>query len=447
MTSKTTVPRTDYDRRAAARVTTASAIGTVMEWYDFGLYGAASALVFAPLFFASSDPVIGVLSSFAVFAVGFFVRPLGGILAGHFGDRYGRKPILIMTIVLMGGATVAIGLLPTYESVGIFAPVLLVLVRMLQGLGAGAEFAAAVTAVAEYTPLHRRAFYTSFSQAAVAFALVLSTGTFALLSSLPEEILLGWAWRIPFIASIVIFLVAFFIRRRVEETPEFTEARKESAEKGKAQKLPIMQVLRERPRALLVGIFCGAALVNTGYVVNTFSLSYITNTLELPRTVATVGLVAAAVVATLTIPLFGMLADRIGRRPVYIGGAVFMALFALPLFLLLDTGVPVLVGLALVCAYGIGFAAMCGAQSAFLAELFPTRYRFSGVAAAREINAMLIGGTTPFIAAALVAAAGGEPTLVVPYMILCAVITIVALLLAPKPVAETDVILTAPNQK
>lgn len=427
-----------YDKKATRRIVIAASIGTIIEWFDFGLYGAASALIFAPLFFTSQSPVVGVLASFAVFAVGFFVRPLGGILAGQFGDRYGRKPVLIVTICLMGGATVIIGLLPTYETIGVWAPVLLILTRMLQGLGAGAEFAGAVTAVSEFAPARHRAFYTSIAQAAVAFALILSIGSFALLGLLPRETLLAGAWRIPFLASIVIFLVALFIRRRVQETPEFLAAKKlAEAQPADARNLAIIQVLRENPRALLVGIFCGAGLVNTGYIVNTFSLSYTTNTLGLSPSVATASLLIAAATATLTIPLFGALADRVGRRAVYLGGAIFMALFAWPFFQLLNMGLPAATIVAMTTAYGLGFAAMCGAQSAFLTEMFPTRYRFTGVAASRELNAMLIGGTTPFIATALVAAADGTSALVVPFVVACQVITIVALLAAPKPALET----------
>jgi MHS family shikimate/dehydroshikimate transporter-like MFS transporter len=437
-----------YDPRATRRIVAASAAGTIIEWFDFGLYGAASALVFAPLFFSGAPPAVAAMASFAVFAVGFFVRPLGGLIAAHLGDRIGRKPILIATICLMGGATVLIGLLPTYEQIGAAAPVLLVLIRMLQGLGAGAEFAGAVTAISEFAPPHRKGFYTAFGQAAVAFALILSTGSFALLSLLPDEVLLGWAWRIPFVASIVIFLIAFFIRRRVQETPEFIAAKRaaELAPETAAarRKLPIVQALRENPRGLLVGVFCGAGLVNAGYIVNTFSLSYVTKTLGLAPLTATVSLLIAAAIATLTIPLFGLLSDRIGYRAVYLAGAVFMAWFAWPFFALLGTRSPGLIVLAMATAYGVGFAAMCGAQSAFLCDLFPTRYRFTGIAFSREVNAMLIGGTTPLIATALVAAADGTPALVVPFMIVCQVITALALIFAPRRQSELpDAELTA----
>ncbi|MFE2038678.1 MFS transporter [Streptomyces scopuliridis] len=420
-----------YDKRATRRVVIASSIGTVIEWYDFALYGAASALVFGPLFFPEQSTVAGTLASFAIFAVAFFVRPIGGLLAAHVGDRVGRKPVLIFTISLMGAATVAVGLLPTYETIGVWAPILLALTRMLQGLGAGAEFAGAVTAVSEYTPAHRRGFYTSFSQASVGLAFVLSTGFFAILGAIPRDVLLDWAWRIPFLASFVIFGVALFIRRRIEETPEFLEAKKTVA-KGTAavpKKIPLIQALRESPRQLIIGLLCGSGLNVAGYLVNTFSLSYIKNTLDMSATVATVGVIAATGTSIFTVPLFGLLSDRIGRMPVLAGGAVFTALYIPPFFLLLDTKQPVVVVLAMAVAYGVGQSAMLGSQSAFLAELFETRYRFTAIAASRELNVMLLGGTTPFIATALVAVSGG-PWLVVLFVILCQLLTIFAVLYA-----------------
>ncbi|PXY33418.1 hypothetical protein BAY59_10015 [Prauserella coralliicola] len=439
-------PALPQNRRAVIRITAASSIGTVVEWYDFALYGAASALIFAPLFFPSGNAVAGVLASFAVFAVGFAARPLGGLLAAHFGDRYGRKPILIATICLMGGATMVIGLLPTYDTAGIWAPILLTVTRLLQGLGAGAEFAGAVTAVSEFTPPGRRAFFTSISQAAVALSFILSTGTFVVLSLIPVETLHAWAWRVPFLASAVIFLVALYIRRRVQETPAFKAAKRAAERHGASEKLPITQVLRERPRALLVGIVSGFGLVNAGYLVNTFALSYITDTLELPALTATVSLLVAAGLSLITIPLFGALADRIGRRPVYIGGAVFAAAFAAPFFMLLGTRTPAFVIVSMTVAYSVGYGAMAGAQSAFLTELFPTRYRFTGVAAARETTAMLLGGTTPFIAAALVSAADGQATLVIIFVIACQALTVLALLCAPRPAPDATSEITSPDR-
>ncbi|NWL10330.1 MFS transporter [Paenarthrobacter nitroguajacolicus] len=415
------------DSKAVRRVVVASSIGTVVEWYDFALYGAASALIFAPLFFPEQGGIGGTLASFAVFAVAFFVRPLGGLIAAHIGDKIGRKPVLIATVTLMGAATVAVGLLPTYAQIGIWAPILLVFSRLLQGLGAGAEFAGAVTAVAEYTPEKHRGFYTSFAQASVGLAITLSTGVFALLALMPRDILLAWAWRIPFLASAVLFLVAVYIRRRIEETPEFVKVQNKAETAGKPERVPLFTAIKESPRALIIGILCGSGLNVFGYLVNTFALSYMVNTLKVPALIGTLGVVAAAGSSIFTIPFFGRLSDRVGRRPVFIGGAIFSALFVFPFFLLLGTREPWLIVMAMALAYGIGQGAMLGAQSAFLSELFPTRYRFTAIAASREVNAMALGGTTPFIATALVSAAGGSPWMVVVFVLTCLAVTIGAL--------------------
>ncbi|MGW4731935.1 MFS transporter [Streptomyces shenzhenensis] len=426
----------ELDPKAIRRVVVASSIGTVIEWYDFALYGVASALVFGPLFFPSQSSVAGTLASFAVFAVAFFVRPLGGLIAAHVGDRVGRKPVLVFTITLMGAATVAVGLLPTYDVVGGWAPVLLLITRILQGIGAGAEFAGAVTTVAEYAPEDRRGFYTSFAQASVGAAFVLSTGFFSILATIPEHILLGWAWRIPFLASFVIFAVALFIRSRIEETPDFVQARETiRAQEGTtspARKIPVVQALRERPRHLVVGLLCGSGLNVAGYLVNTFSLSYLKNTLGVSATVATVGVVVAMASSIVAVPLFGRLSDRVGRAPVLAGGAIFTACYIPPYFLLLQTKQPVLIVLAMTIAYGVGQSAMLGSQSAFLSELFETRYRFTAIAFSRELNVMVLGGTTPFLATALVAAVDG-PWLVVGFVIVCQALTLLALALARSP--------------
>lgn len=420
-----------YDKPAVRRVVGAAAIGTFMEWYDFALYGAASALVFGPLFFPNQSAVGGTLASFAVFAVAFFVRPLGGIIAAHVGDRVGRKPVLIFTVTLMGVATVLVGLLPTYEQIGVWAPVLLVITRMLQGVGAGAEFAGAVTTISEYAPAHRRAFYTSFTQAAVGASIAFSTGLFAILALLPRDMLLDWAWRVPFLASAVIFIVAIFIRRRVEETPAFVRAADKAAtDAAPVVKVPLITAIKESPRALIVGILCGSGLNVAGYAINTFSLSYIKNTLEMSATVATLGVVAAAGTSVVAVPLFGRLADRHGRRRVLAFGAIFTALYMWPYFALLDSRNPVLVILAMAVAYGVGQSAMLGAQSAFLSELFETRYRFTGIATSRELNVMLLGGTTPFIATALVEATGGSSWGVVIFIVACQLVTVLGLALA-----------------
>lgn len=306
-------------------VVAASAIGTVMEWYDFALYGAASALVIGPLFFPNETSTVGILAAFATFAVGFFARPLGGFVVGHYGDKIGRKPALVFTVGLMGISTVLIGLLPTYDTIGIWAPILLVLLRLLQGFGAGAELAGAITYIAEYTPPHRRAFFTSIPNAATAVGLMLAVGGFALVSRLPEEQLLSWGWRLPFLASFPILFVALYIRQRLAESPAFAQ---EQDRLGESPRLPLSQLLSERKRDVFFGFLSVTGHNANAYVLNTFALSYITATLGLPQSVALLALLLAAGAGVVSTPLFGILADRIGRRPVFAGGAAFVALFA-----------------------------------------------------------------------------------------------------------------------
>jgi MFS family permease len=328
---------------------------------------------------------------------------------------------------------VAVGLLPTYESIGVWAPILLVITRILQGLGAGAELGGAVTLLAEHAPIHRRAFYTSFTSAAIGASVALSTGSFAILAMLPRNVLLDWAWRVPFLASAVIFFVAIFIRRRIEETPAFLHAYRGAAEVPPLVKVPLFTALQERPRALIVGILCVSGAHVHGFAITTFSLSYIKDTLEMSATVATLGVVAATGFSVMSVPFFGRLSDRFGRRPLLAFGAIFIALYIWLYFALLDIRNPAIVIAAMTLSYGIGQSATNGALSAFLSELYETRYRFTGVTASREINAMLLGGTTPFIATLLVQDAGGTPWLVAVYIAASQLLTLLGLAMAPRP--------------
>jgi MHS family shikimate/dehydroshikimate transporter-like MFS transporter len=411
-----------YGTSAEVRaVVWASAIGTVIEWYDFALYGAASALIINRLFFPNVSPLVGTLAAFATFAVGFFARPLGGFVVVHYGDKVGRRPALILTVALMGTCTVLIGLLPSFNTLGIWAPVLLVLARLGQGFGAGAELAGAITYISDHTPYRKRAFYTSIPNACTAVGLVLAFAGFALMrASLDEAAFLSWGWRVPFLLSVVILGVAIYIRRNLHEAPSY--------EKAKAQgsaRLPVAQVISERGRDAFLGFLSVTGHNANAYLINAFALSYVVNTLHVPAQTALVSLLIAAVIGCLTTPLFGLLADRIGRKAVFIFGAVFNAAFVFPLFALLGTGDTMLITLAMSLGYGIGFGATSGGQGAFLAELFDTRYRYTGIAIVREMNGVLIAGPTPFIATALVAAASGSPWMVAVYIILCQVLTII----------------------
>ncbi|WP_451982042.1 MFS transporter [Azospirillum endophyticum] len=414
------------DHAKVRRAVTAATIGTVIEWFDYTLYGAASGLVINRLFFPQFSELGGVLAAFATFAVGFFIRPLGGVVIAHFGDRFGRKPALVFTIASMGLATVAMGLLPTYSDVGILAPILLVLFRLLQGFGAGAEYAGAVTLVSEYAAPGRRSLLTAILQSATVVGIMLATLCFLAVSSAPEAVLLGWAWRIPFLVSAVLFVVALYIRRNLDETPEYVEAMERAARKRREHKVPVGELLRHSPKELLFGFLSVTGHNANAYILSAFALSYMTNTLGMPRVEALSAVVIAAFTGIVTTPIMGAIADRIGNAKVYIFGAAFTFLFAIPFFALLDTKNVVLATLAMSLGYGLGFGGLAGAQGAFLANLFPTRYRFSGIALTREINSLLIAGPTPFIASALVAAAGGSPRYVAAYLMVCCALTIVA---------------------
>ncbi|HWM06925.1 MAG TPA: MFS transporter [Actinophytocola sp.] len=426
---------TDTGPKELRRVVAASVVGTALEWYDFFIYGFAVTLVFNELFFVTGDPATGAIVGFATFGVGFAVRPVGGFVFGHLGDRIGRRATLVITTLVMGVSTGLIGLLPTYESIGIAAPILLTVLRMCQGLGAGAEFGGASTLLAEHAPPRRRGFFTSFAQTGVQIGLLTGTLVFLLVELLPRETVLAWAWRIPFWFSFVLIAVALYVRLRVAESPVF----RRMATQQTTVKLPVFDALRRYPRNFLIGIgahICDTAIV---YIFATYSLSYITKTLELERWVGLTGVIMFTVIVIVLQPIYGALSDRIGRRPLNLFSVVFTAAWAFPFFLLLDTREPVLIWAALIVATSLGFAPMIAVQPAFYAELFGARVRYTGFAASREIGAAL-GGFSPLIAAALVAQADGRGWLVALWMIGTAAISFVAFWLSKE---SKDVDITA----
>jgi MFS transporter, MHS family, shikimate and dehydroshikimate transport protein len=413
--------------RELRKVVFGALVGTALEWYDFFIYGTAAALVFNQLFFPQFDPAVGTLTAFATFAVAFLFRPLGGILFGHLGDRIGRRATLIVTTLVMGLSTGIIGLLPTYESIGVWAPFLLVLMRVLQGLGAGAEFGGASTLLAEHAPPHRRGYYCSYAQLGVQVGLVLATVSFLLVGLLPDEQLFSWGWRVPFLVSFLMIGVALYVRLRVEESPVFRQMLAEQ----QVIKLPVLETLRSYPRNLLVGIGAHIADTACAYLYATFIVSYATNTLGISRSTVLTGVIVFGVVVIALQPVYGALSDRIGRKPLNLFSMAFTAIFMIPFFLLVGTEQPVLVVLALVIATALGWAPVIAVQPAFYAELFGARVRYSGFATSREIGAAL-AGFTPLIATALVAAADGAPWVVAGYMIVLCAISLVAFLAVPE---------------
>jgi metabolite-proton symporter len=414
--------------RSHRRVLVASAVGSALEWYDFFIYGTAAALVFGELFFPKADPAVGTLLSFATFGVAFVARPFGGMFFGHLGDRIGRKPVLVLTLLLVGAGTFLIGLLPTYDSIGIWAAVLLVLLRLVQGFGAGAEYGGAVIMAVEHAPPGKRGLYGSVAPLGVTVGLLLANAVFWPFSSMPKEDFLSWGWRVPFLLSIVLILVGFYIRAKVSETPVFSEI----AAKNKAARSPVIEAVKRHPREFLVVVGARLAENGLGYLFPVFALSYMTMQLQLPKSMILEGNMIAYTVQLATIPFFSWLSDRVGRRPVYMGGAIFSALFAVPFFMMVNTLQQPVIYFALILGIAVGVAAMFGPQAAYFAEMFGARLRYSGFAFARELGSILAGGPAPFVASALLLWAGGLPWGVAAYMIILALITAAAVYLGPE---------------
>jgi metabolite-proton symporter len=385
----------DRQRTPLTRVIMASLIGTTIEWYDFFLYGAAAALVFNKLFFPSFDPLVGTILAFATYAVGFVARPLGGIVFGHYGDRIGRKKLLMWSLVLMGLATVLIGLMPGYDSIGIWAPIGLIVLRVFQGFAVGGEWGGAVLLAAEYGDARRRGFWASWPQAGVPLGSLLSAGILALMASMQSEAdFVAWGWRIPFLLSGLLVIVGWYIRNRVAETPMFEQALNEAEV---PPKLPAMDVFRERPRAVLLGAGLRVGENIGYYILTVFSLTFLVDVAAESRSLALDALLIGAAVQFVAIPLLASLSDRIGRRSVYAFGAFGLGIFSFLFFPMLASGNDALIILAIVIGLVL-HASMYAPQAAFITELFPTRIRYSGVSIAYQLTAIFAGSLAPIIA-------------------------------------------------
>ncbi|MFF2274417.1 MFS transporter [Agromyces sp. NPDC058126] len=407
------------------RVVSASMAGTVVEWYEFFLYASAATLVFGTVFFPpSDDPFAGIIAAFLTYAVGFIARPLGGIVFGHFGDKYGRKRLLQVSILLIGAATFLIGCLPSYAQIGLAAPLLLVVLRFAQGFALGGEWGGAVLLVAEHSPDRSRGFWASWPQAAVPIGNLLATLVlFVLSSTLTAEAFLGWGWRVAFWLSAVIVLIGWYIRTKVTEAPIFLEMQQER-EQVKANSFGPLEVLRRYPGGVLVAMGLRVAENILYYVVVTFSIVYLTQVVQEGTSATLLILAGAHVVHFLVIPVFGRLSDRLGRKRVYAAGAVLGATWAFFAFPLMQTGQPVVIWAAI--ALGLVFhAAMYAAQPAIMAEMFPTRMRYSGVSLGYQVTSIFAGSLAPIIATALLAQYGSSVPVAIYVAIACA-ITLVA---------------------
>lgn len=417
-------------------IVTASAIGTTIEWYDFLIYATAASLVLNRLFFPTDDPLVGKLISISTIGVGFFARPIGAIISSHFGDRFGRKSPLIVTMVSMGLATTLIGMLPTYSSIGIAAPILLVACRLVQGIAVGGEWGGAVLIVTEHSPPDRRGFFGSLVQIGFPLGMSLGTASFFALAYLDDKQFMSWGWRIPFLASAALVAIGTFIRLRIDETPDFERM----VQEGKILRVPLLRAIRNHPKDLLIGLGARITEISWIYVLTIFGLSYAVTTLALPRSLVLGAIALGAAVELITIPLFGHLSDRVGRRPIYLLGCVAAICLSFPIFWALATRDSFMVVLALVVGMSVGHGIMYGVQASFLSEMFPSNLRYTGASLGYQIAAPIGGGLVPLAAAAVVELTHGATWPVSLLMILIALTTVLAVLsareTAPSRTAE-----------
>ena len=413
------------------KVVAASVIGTIIEWYDFLIYGTAAALVFNKLFFPTYDPLVGTLAALAAYGVGFLGRPLGAIIFGHLGDRVGRKAMLIATMLTMGLGTFAVGCLPTYEQIGIIAPIFLVILRILQGVGLGGEWGGAVILVMEHGTVEKRGFYGSLVQTGFPIGLVAASLSFAAVARMPEAELLSWGWRLPFLGSIVLVALGYYVRTKVAESPVFEKLK----EAKQLSKLPVVEAITKNTRSFLVSAGLKVSENAWVYILTVFIVLYATTYLKLPRQMILDAFLYAAVVEFITIPIFGYLSDKIGRRPLYFFGSLFTIAFVFPLFWLIDSKSAAIITATVIVALSFGHGTMFGPQAAYFPELFGARVRYSGASSGFQFAAAVAGGFSPLIATAILGYTGSTTGISL-YMMGLALITLIATFFAHETLGK-----------
>ncbi|KUQ60337.1 MFS transporter [Enterobacter bugandensis] len=414
--------------RKNKKVLIASLTGSAIEWFDYFLYGTAAALVFNKIFFPMVDPVIGLILSYLSFSLTFFIRPIGGVLFAHIGDRIGRKKTLVLTLSLMGGATVMIGLLPTYEMIGLWAPALLILMRIIQGMGIGGEWGGALLLAYEYAPEKRKGFFGSIPQAGVTIGMLMATFIVSLMTMFSEEDFLSWGWRIPFLLSSVLVLLGLWIRKDIDETPDFQKVKAS----GQVAKAPLRDTLKHHWREVLIA--AGLKVVETApfYIFSTFVVSYATSTLTYQKSQALEAVTLGALVATIMIPLMGLLSDKIGRQRMYATSVFILGLFIVPWFMLLNTGTTWGIVLATVIAFGVLWAPVTAVLGTLCSEIFSANVRYTGITLGYQLGAALAGGTAPLIATGLLAKYDGDWVPVAWYLAVTVAISLIAIFCASR---------------
>lgn len=414
-----------HDPKTMRKILIASLTGSVIEWFDFFLYGTVAALVFNQIFFVSDDPAIGLILSYASFALTFFIRPFGGVLFSHIGDRIGRKKTLVLTLSLMGIATMAIGLLPSYHTIGIWAPILLIFFRLLQGIGIGGEWGGALLLAVEYAPKEKRGFFGSVPQVGIPIGMVLGTLVLSLMTLLPDEQFLEWGWRIPFILSALLVVLGLWIRNGIDETPAFKAVQKE----GKVPKLPIIDTLRYHWREVLIAI--GAKFVETApfYIFSTFIVSYATLNLGFSKTTTLTAVMVASVITSILIPIMGAFSDRVGRKKLYVVGTIVMILYMFPYFWMVNQDSVLLLVIATILGLGVIWAPITAVLGTFFSEIFAPEIRYTGVTLGYQIGAALAGGTAPLIAVTFLSYFDSYVPIAI-YIMLTGVISLVAIAFA-----------------